>query len=63
MLIRSLLVETNSHVPPSWGQSDDCCSWEESEFYEHRGICPPYNVVHSQPSDRHRRAEIEPRHF
>lgn len=36
----------------------------ESGFDEHRGRCPPYYVVHSQPSDQHRRAEmIELRHF
>ncbi|CAL4905458.1 unnamed protein product [Urochloa decumbens] len=28
MRIRSSLVEANSDVPPSWGRSDDCCSWE-----------------------------------
>ena len=28
MRIRSSLLEANSEVPASWGQSGDCCSWE-----------------------------------
>jgi hypothetical protein len=28
MHLRSSLVKANSVVPDSWGQSDDCCSWE-----------------------------------
>lgn len=33
MSIRSLLLEVNSTVPASWGQSDDCCSWERVTCY------------------------------
>ena len=28
MHVRSSLVKADSVVPDSWGQSDDCCSWE-----------------------------------
>jgi hypothetical protein len=28
MRVRSSFVEANSEFPESWGQSDDCCSWE-----------------------------------
>jgi hypothetical protein len=28
MHVRSSLVKADSSVPDSWGQSDECCSWE-----------------------------------
>jgi hypothetical protein len=28
MRVRSSFVDANSEFPNSWGQSDDCCSWE-----------------------------------
>ncbi|TKW06935.1 hypothetical protein SEVIR_7G273751v4 [Setaria viridis] len=28
MHTQSSLMKSNSEVPSSWGQSDDCCSWE-----------------------------------
>ncbi|RCV35716.1 hypothetical protein SETIT_7G262300v2 [Setaria italica] len=32
MHLLSSLVKANSLVPDSWGQSDDCCSWERVTF-------------------------------
>jgi hypothetical protein len=56
-------VEAESETETGHIYVTTCKIMESAVFYEHRGRCPPYDLVHSQPLDRYCRTEIESRHF